>query len=682
MALTLALCASSWVYANAEYEPMAPAAATGFEASLDWYSELHLSITVPTTCIDGSELTHDELKLTYGFTYTNEAGEEEDVVLGGGVDVYRTGYTMSISAQHSDLENAGFKNLYCYFSNDFGDGPKAYNQVYTGFDTLQSPAPIALTQDNGNVTLSWAAVDGTVNGGYFEPDQITYTVLRYPDATEFRNLTGTTLTDVIDNSDDIQRDYFYTVQAFSDRISSEVAESEHFTLGTIVKGGEDTEIPAPASITVTPDPSGALSAVITIEAPTVTISGEPIKNITLAELYRDDKDEPIKVYPYGIYGTVTYVDDNFRWADPYTYTVICYNAAGASEPAEATAYVGINVPGAVKYATVVETENPGEVTVSWPLVTEDIDGNPINPDFVSYYICPGEDMNMFSAGFFEVPAGTTSCTFYALEEYGPQQEMYCCTVWPSTESGLGSCALTNKVLIGAPYTLPYVESFSSWNPQCYFEWEQITETAEVTVSYPYDGEYSDISSVDGDHGYLRVYADHASTIEFRTGKINLDCENPILTFNYWGITPDNLNQLTVYVQEWNSDAERMRVDRIKLQGDNEWKDEMVDLSEAKGQQVQLIFSLRVEDQVYSGLDNIRIEDNTSSAISVEAAETQVTVNGSTINVNGAVGQQVLLYSVDGRLISSQKANESIAITAPRGIYLLSVGGMTQKIIIK
>ena len=68
-------------------------------------------------------------------------------------------------------------------SNEYGESNPVVDTYWLGNDTPSALEGITLTLDrtNGDVTLTWPVPAASVNGGYMNPDEVTYIVTRYPD---------------------------------------------------------------------------------------------------------------------------------------------------------------------------------------------------------------------------------------------------------------------------------------------------------------------------------------------------------------------------------------------------------------------------------------------------------------------------------------------------------------------
>ncbi len=97
-------------------------------------------------------------------------------------------------------------------SNSNGAGPEVESSTFIGSD-----APVAVGDlkaekgDNGQINITWSAPETTVNGGYFDPDELMYTVRRMPD-NKFISMTAATVcTDIV--KDEAMASYTYEVTA-------------------------------------------------------------------------------------------------------------------------------------------------------------------------------------------------------------------------------------------------------------------------------------------------------------------------------------------------------------------------------------------------------------------------------------------------------------------------------------
>lgn len=360
-----------------------------------------------------------------------------------------------------------------------------------------------------------------------------------------------------------------------------------------ISAGLTSSAPAAATnLKLDPATDGSLKATISYDAPATTLGGAPT-SLMFVELYRDgeliDTNDGVKAGQ-----AVSYVDE-VPEAGAYTYTVIAYNTSNGGEKASVTGYVGINIPAAPAAATVAPTANEGEVLISWDAVTTDKDGNPMNPEFVTYAVLDG-DGEVVAMGITE-----TSITYQAVE--AGEQEFVNYFVFAVSDAGVSEkYAATDMIAVGTPFELPYAESFT-----------------DAGLSYPMavmggngqwqiaDNDALGMEDADGTNGFV-AYAcqsagDQSALI---TGLIKLDAEAPALSFAYYAIAENDENTIDVLVLPAGS-TELQHVETVPQNGLG-WKYKTVNLSAYAGQTVQIYFVVTVNAYVYTMFDDIRIQN--------------------------------------------------------------------------
>lgn len=114
-------------------------------------------------------------------------------------------------------------------------GEAKTTRLYIGKDTPISPV-IIKTQynDDKTVEIEWRKADVGINGGYLEPEEVTYTLVRYPDAqTVLNDKDKTSATDVLPNNENFTIYYYGLTAEYAGKKSTERISDKHFS-GTIV----------------------------------------------------------------------------------------------------------------------------------------------------------------------------------------------------------------------------------------------------------------------------------------------------------------------------------------------------------------------------------------------------------------------------------------------------------------
>lgn len=116
--------------------------------------------------------------------------------------------------------------------------PVAVVKKYIGPDTPAAVknAKIEYSDENAGFTVSWDAVSSEgVNGGYVDPAQTTYKVVRYPDeVTVAESASETTLFDAVAVPADGMIQYYYTIAPTYAGETGESAKTNGVSLGMIV----------------------------------------------------------------------------------------------------------------------------------------------------------------------------------------------------------------------------------------------------------------------------------------------------------------------------------------------------------------------------------------------------------------------------------------------------------------
>lgn len=789
-------------------DPKAPAAVSNFRCEMISYGTVSMEFDVPDKTVDGSRLSVSGLRTAIGIKYEDADGFHDDIVTemaAESVGVHESG-----THSYSQFDVPGEKTIYVYLINGYGAGEVVECNVYSGADKLIQPMNVSLSYTDGKMSVSWKPVTGTVHGGYFDEENLSYTVTRYPDGNEVSGLKECSLIEDYPEPE-IRTEVYYTVKAVSRLTESEAATSNNVQLGTVfappyrtvfesaddaeeytvinangdnntwqhhynggmaymynsseaaddwlitpgirLAGGKHYDIgadlwsggpeypekfsmcigssatvegmvntlipetvvdsktaknynasftpetdglyyvgfhvtsdadmdhlyldnvslmpeadkaaPIAPTVAVTPDPAGDLKALISFESPVRTIDGDEISNLTKAEIFRNDVANPIKVYTGGFDKPFSYEDKTIKEHGLYQYKVIFHNAAGAGEAGVAEAYVGINWPGAVKEVSIEETENPGEVKLTWPEVTEDIDGRPMNPEFINYDI-----MDEVSQRFCEFDV-TSPYTFEPNPGSSEQSYAQFSIFAKSTAGYAQQYATSDKILIGKPYELPYAETFdrpgrNGYMARHFMEWENVRGSMEQKLTIT-EGDDKMLGQ-DDTGGYVRIdFKNGGDRVEIKTGRIAVSGLNPTLSFHYIGFAEDS-NEITVWADDEDIDTELVKIGNVITIGEGEWKEAIFDMSSVAGKTVRLIFSVTCGYSNVAAIDNINIFNSWEHNIAIGnisapdevsyGSDFEITCELLNNGMNEADGYEANLYR-NGELVQTISATTSI-----------------------
>lgn len=345
-----------------------------------------------------------------------------------------------------------------------------------------------------------------------------------------------------------------------------LSEADHGSLyfGNIsIKQISNDNAPARISdLTVTPDETGKLSAEITFTAPDKTISGAALANISKIEISRNGS--LIKTLTGITPGeAVSYTDNGpTNGFNSYAAVVYCDGAKGVRANVE-NVYVGVDIP--LPPTAFRLTDSGGGIILTWDAVSsKGVNGMVVDPDNVTYVV---EAMNSSYSSTAEL-SRTKDLTYrYTFDMNQGEQDLKRFGVRAMNAAGWGEYAY-GRIVVGAPYNLPYRESFA-------------TGVRHALTWMEGDGDYYIITSeaADGDAGCAcftpRFDGDNVS---FNLGKMNMQqALHPVMKFSYKGLGAND--QITVLGMQQDGTA----IELVELKGETaDWTTMTIDLSPFAG----------------------------------------------------------------------------------------------------
>lgn len=415
---------------------------------------------------------------------------------------------------------------------------------------------------------------------------------------------------------------------------------------------------APVAVTdlqVTPDAKGALSAVVTLTVPTKAIDGSDLTEDCEVDILRGNAAVAAlqNVRP----GQAVTFTDTPPLPGNYTYTVVVVGNYGEGLSAEATVYVGEDVPD-VPGNIRLQEETPGRLVLTWTAPERGSHGGYINPDNVKYEVTN-------SAGATETVEGLR----YETEVSVPtdKQQLHQFQIRSRSSRGRGTVVPSNTIFVGEGYELPFKESFSyrsfdrePWN-------NELGEGAEWNI-LPY-ALYADPQDADGGM-YLHMANTEGAVSHLTSPKLTLSGKHPTLRF-WMNHQPKALHEVEVRILRADGTAEVLERIRENDLVDNHphgaWFQHTYNLEQYLGKgdiQLDLQFEDRLSPELVNSLyiDNIRVYDwldHNLEMVSMTNRETSVQVGDSvhfdvTVSNNGsqtAQGYNLVLYR-DNQVVST------------------------------
>ncbi|MBQ0056472.1 MAG: hypothetical protein KBT20_02340 [Bacteroidales bacterium] len=373
-----------------------------------------------------------------------------------------------------------------------------------------------------------------------------------------------------------------------------------FCVDNFVVEEVDLDKPSPVdNIFITPGAQGALSASIVFSMPTTTIGGttyDSNKELTYV-LSRNGSviDEQTAKAGDLVFANDTNAD--LGLANGYsTYSVVIVDGVHESKAATNSAYIGEDAPLGVE--EVFATSSTDSITLTWTPVTKGSNGGYVNP---TYNVYPYEGYYKGERINVEPITGTTFTFAYPTNEGTQGNVRFCVTAETKVDETWGTDV---NVLVGAPYTMPYVVGQFLDNDSTAF-W-----SSDGSFGAMYRDAWSDLSS-DGDGVSACIYGyNEDASIEFTTGKICLMGKAAKLSFD---LKNECLTKIHVIVNDAN--GVKYEIKDFELEANEGFETVSVvlkgDFSSTAWIRASIVFE-PTELYKYLYLDNVQINEHNGS----------------------------------------------------------------------
>ena len=405
---------------------------------------------------------------------------------------------------------------------------------------------------------------------------------------------------------------------------------------TVELAPEPTAPAAIADFTAEPGAEGALEANLAFTTPTKAIDGSALTGTVDVKVYRDN--ELVNTLTGLATGSAQTWKDTEVEGGSHTYFVIAANESGDGLKSDKVkVFIGPDEIGEVDGIEITGS-TASTISLKWN-APAGVNGGYVNTDNLQYAVvgCHVEVNWIFQYlvvdGVLGTVTGQTSGTFNYPVDEGDQDWKYFGVV----ALGEGATAPAEgdeyaggytAAIVGAPYEMPFIESFAGMN-LAYSMWTYSgPEDAYVVLT-------DDASDDDGGAVLMTTY-DAAGTVQFESGRIKVEGANPTLLFDAkaTGITSGKVlasaddAEWTV-VQNFNvtDDYQTVKVSLLNAKGQRftriAFAADITTPSEYQGQDAAGNYVFDWNDVLY--IDNIKVVDlyeyNLTAAVKAKATVT-------------------------------------------------------------
>lgn len=211
--------------------------------------------------------------------------------------------------------------------------------------------------------------------------------------------------------------------------------------------------PAPVdNMEVKGNGDSSLTANVSFTLPSKTLDGSALSGTLGARLYREDGTLAASGEGFAPGACITLTDTEAH-AGINTYTVTATNTNGEGGRAEASGWIGVDVPGHISFLEAVPSYDNLRAELEWGAPTESLHGGWFDPEALTYKVYQLVDNSLY------LIATTDKCEITVTPE-GVGQDFHTFYVTATTEAG-ESQAMSTGLVIGAPYELPMIETASN-----------------------------------------------------------------------------------------------------------------------------------------------------------------------------------------------------------------------------
>ncbi len=440
-------------------------------------------------------------------------------------------------------------------------------------------------------------------------------------------------------------DYFFGIHAISDANKYQL----HLRKIYVLQGPLLTSPDKVDDLKITPDATGFPKAKVSFRAPSQNIDGSPVTTLSRIDIIR--AGQVIKSFANPQAGAVLEYEDVEAQNGVNIYTVIAYAGEEIGRKTQAAARVGVDLPQPPEKFKAFD--NGTQVRFTWdPVSNVGETGGYVNPAAVTYYL---HAINQ--EGEVGDRIATINETSYLLDNDPNEGEQDIMTWYLSAGNAAGvSDFSSTSLLVGAPYAVPFQESFTGAKIGSVVWINKNEKQSFVLVNDHF---------ADKDGGSVAFRADKDtewSAINF--GKVGLQgVNNPYIVFHH-KCTEQRDVRMEVIAK--TPDGQEHILETIDYSTDNlkSWKMKKVSLQSLKNERyVTLRFKAYGRANVMISLDAISIVDMPSHDLELGVATPQKAIKGEPFPVEAFVknvGEHpVSSYTLTLFVNGKEKARKSV-----------------------
>ena len=406
---------------------------------------------------------------------------------------------------------------------------------------------------------------------------------------------------------------------------------------------------------------GALNAEISFNAPTKDGKGNSLAAIEKIELRRDG--DVVNIWNNPAVGAALKFTDNVTQDGTYRYEAVAYSDRGAGRPEMCSAFVGVDTPAPAENVQLTVSDD-GKATITWQPATVGANGGYVDMDAVRFTLqrSDGEIVARGISGtqFTDTPV-----------KYDDQYELAYAVV-AINDRGNSQVAVSNSILFGDNYRLPFSESFKG-AATTYFWGLRNSQNGSFGLV--------DQFSMDNDGGSVLFMGEgEGAEAEIYTGRIDMT-DAPYANLDFYA--PLNSGEASLAISVITPDGVYHELDNLLFNGQGEFNPVSVAVNGYdKYPYVQISLKAASDTPGTMMFIDAILLDKISGLQNVIGNEAQVTVKDKTIFIEGAANVPVAVYTPSGLTVTELVGTGHDAVEVTAGIYIVRVGDRSYKVSVR
>ena len=442
------------------------------------------------------------------------------------------------------------------------------------------------------------------------------------------------------------------------------------------------------NLVVEHDMTGLLKVNFAFNAPTVDYAQRPLEGPLTVYIYREGSAIPLMTFTDVEPGAALEWVDEQPLRGNNSYIIVAENEYGRGKPSTAVVFAGVDVPMAVENFWIRGNEDNQKAVLTWDAPAGSVNGGVVDGSLiytvVEYFpngATPEEQMVILGT--------TTETTFTVDREPTEWMEMHYYAVIPSTSAGVGQAVL-DDIILGQLKDVPFIESFEN-GTLATTGWMTEGDVANYGTTWNILTDDSEQTGQDGDNGYALCYNGnyysqyHWADLVTPKMKLEANMQYTLSFYVYMGTTSSAPTLPTLVVsQSLNDDPYEELITINVTEGEAGWQRYEIPLMGTElANFVKFCFRgymSNMNERIW--IDNINVTAQKVSGVDEIADTHRIAAVKGGISIEGFAGQQVRVYTVDGRQVSAFVADGSRTLTMDPGIYIVTVGKQAMKVLVK